>query len=69
MGNVSTLGGILIIIVIGLIILLVISFVFFISRLLINTSEKSNQSNELENKIDKLIEQNEKIISLLKERK
>ncbi|WP_274310393.1 DUF4083 family protein [Solibacillus daqui] len=54
--------------VFGLIILFFISFTLFIRRLLINSSVKSNNANKIGNKLDMLIEQNEKIISLLKEK-
>ncbi|MGE7023625.1 DUF4083 family protein [Solibacillus cecembensis] len=56
-------------IVFGLILLFVFSFTLFIRMLLINSSARSNKSNKLEQKLDMLIEQNEKILSLLKERK
>ncbi|WP_371514643.1 DUF4083 family protein [Solibacillus sp. R5-41] len=56
-------------IVFGLILLFGFSFTLFIRMLLINSSARSNKSNKLEQKLDMLIEQNEKIISLLKERK
>ena len=69
MENISILGMILIIIVLGLIILFVISLTLFIRRLLINSSARSNESNELGKKLDILIEQNEKVISLLTEKK
>lgn len=56
-------------IVLGLIILFVISFTLFIRRLLTNSSARVNEANEDAKKLDRLIEQNEKIISLLEEKK
>lgn len=53
----------------ALIILFFISFTSFIRRLLINSSTSSKNANDNGNKLDRLIEQNEKIISLLKEKK
>ncbi|MCH7322613.1 DUF4083 domain-containing protein [Solibacillus sp. MA9] len=58
-----------IIAVFGLIILFFISFTHFIKKLLINSSARTNNANEIGKKLDMLIEQNEKIISLLKEKK
>ncbi|WP_413363472.1 DUF4083 family protein [Lysinibacillus sp. 3P01SB] len=55
--------------VILLISLFFISFALFIRRLIINSSVKSNSYNDLEKKLDKLIEQNEQLILLLKEKK
>lgn len=55
--------------VILLIFLFFISFALFIRRLIINSSVKSNSYNDLEKKLDKLIEQNEQLILLLKEKK
>lgn len=43
-------------IIIGLIILSVVSFMFFIRRLLINSSTKSNQTVEIGKKLDKIID-------------
>lgn len=45
--------------VILLISLFFISFALFIRRLIINSSVKSNSYNDLEEKLDNLIEQNE----------
>ncbi|MBP1931981.1 DUF4083 domain-containing protein [Ammoniphilus resinae] len=42
-------------IVIGLIALFVVSFTLFIRRLLINSSVKSIQTDEIEKKLDKII--------------
>ncbi|MCM3122831.1 DUF4083 family protein [Mesobacillus sp. AQ2] len=47
-------------IVIVLIILFVVSFTLFIRRIIINTSSKSTQTNEIEKKIDKIIDLLEK---------
>lgn len=69
MSNISIMGTILTIIVIGLIILFVISLTLFIRRLLINALVRSKEYSEFEKKLDKIIEQNEKVISLLKEKK
>lgn len=55
--------------VILLISLFFISFALFIRRLIINSSVKSNSYNDLEEKLDNLIEQNEQLILLLKEKK
>lgn len=57
------------IIVILLIILFFISFALFIRRLIINSSVKANNSSDLGEKMDKLIEQNEQLLLLLKEQK
>ena len=57
------------IILILLIILFFISFTLFIKRLIINSSVKANNSRDLEEKMDKLIEQNEQLLLLIKERK
>ncbi|WP_336046298.1 DUF4083 family protein [Solibacillus ferritrahens] len=46
-----------------------ISFALFIRRLLINSAVKANNSNDLGEKMDKLIEQNEQLLLLLKEQK
>lgn len=53
-------------IVLGLITLFVISFTLFTRRLLTNSSARVNEDAK---KLDRLIEQNEKIISLLEEKK
>lgn len=52
-----------------LIILFFISFVLFIKRLIINSLVKANNSSGLVRKIDRLIEQNEQLLLLLKEKK
>ena len=52
-----------------LIILFVISFVLFIKRLIINSLVEANNSTGLARKVDRLIEQNEQILLLLKEKK
>ena len=57
------------VIVLLLVILFFISFALFIRRLLINSSVKANNSNDLGKKMDKLIEQNEQLLLLLKEQK
>ena len=44
------------IIVLGLIVLFVVSFTLFIRRLLLNQQAKKHQLNELEKKLDKIIE-------------
>ncbi|WP_068986296.1 DUF4083 family protein [Lysinibacillus xylanilyticus] len=54
------------IIVILLIVLFFISFALFIRRLIINSSIKANNLSDLEEKMDRLIEQNEKLLLLLK---
>ncbi|AST90030.1 MULTISPECIES: DUF4083 family protein [Sutcliffiella] len=56
------------IIVFALILLFVISFSMFIRRILINSSIRANNSNAIAKKLDKLIEQNEKIVSLLEKK-
>lgn len=52
----------------GLIILCMISFTLFIRRLLINSSIRNSGSNEIGKKLDTIIEQNNKIISLLEKK-
>ncbi|WP_093269479.1 DUF4083 domain-containing protein [Psychrobacillus sp. OK032] len=44
------------IIVLGLIILFVVSFTLFIRRLLLNQQAKKTQLNEIEKKLDKIME-------------
>ncbi|KQL33635.1 DUF4083 domain-containing protein [Psychrobacillus sp. FJAT-21963] len=44
------------VIVLGLIVLFVVSFTLFIRRLLLNQQAKQHQLNELEKKLDKIIE-------------
>jgi len=44
------------VIVLGLIILFVVSFTLFIRKLLLNQQAKKHQLNELEKKLDKIIE-------------
>ena len=56
-------------IVMLLIILFFISLALFIRRLIINSSIKANNSRDLGEKMDKLIEQNEQLLLLLKEQK
>ena len=56
------------IIISGLIILFVLSFTLFIRRMLINSSIGNSGSNEIEKKFDTIIEQNNKIISLLEKK-
>ncbi|MEK3765898.1 DUF4083 family protein [Solibacillus sp. FSL K6-4121] len=60
---------IFLVIVLLLIILFFISFTLFIRRLIINSAVKANNSNDLGEKMDKLIEQNEQLLLLLKEQK
>ena len=60
---------IFLVIVLFLIILFFISFTLFIRRLIINSVVKANNSNDLGKKMDKLIEQNEQLLLLLKEQK
>ncbi|MCJ7841971.1 DUF4083 domain-containing protein [Lederbergia sp. NSJ-179] len=56
----ASLDIIFLCIFIGLIALFVVSFMLFIRRLIINSSEKGNQSVEIEKKLDKIIELLEK---------
>jgi len=56
------------IIVIFLIVLFFISFALFIRRLIINSSVKANNLSDLEEKMDRLIEQNDQLFLLLKEK-
>ncbi|GIN92499.1 hypothetical protein J6TS1_29830 [Siminovitchia terrae] len=58
MGHINTI--VVLVIFVGLMALFVISFTLFIRRLLINSSIKSNQSVEIEKKLDKIIELLEK---------
>ena len=44
------------VIVLGLIVLFVVSFTLFIRRLLLNKQAKNHQLNEIEKKMDKIIE-------------
>jgi hypothetical protein len=44
------------IIIFGLIALFVISFTLFVRRLLVNSTVKNNQLNEIGNKLDRMIE-------------
>ena len=44
------------VIVLGLIVLFVVSFTLFIRRLLLNQQAKKHQLNELEKKLDKILE-------------
>jgi hypothetical protein len=55
-------------IAIGLIILFVVSFTLFIRKMLINSSLRNSGSNEIEKKLDMIIEQNNKLISLLEKK-
>lgn len=57
------------IIVIFLIVLFFLSFTLFIRRLIINSLVNANNSSDLEDKMDRLIEQNEQLLLLLKEKK
>ena len=57
------------IIILFLIILFFISFALFVRRLIINSSVKVNNSSDLEEKMDRLIEQNEQLLLLLKDKK
>ena len=65
----STVGIIYPIIIFVVILLFVVSFTFFIRKMLINSSARSSRPNKLEEKLDTLIEQNHKIISLLEKEK
>jgi Domain of unknown function (DUF4083) len=56
------------IIVFGLIILFVVSFFLFIRRILINASLRIKKLNEIGEKLDKIIEHNEQIITLLEKK-
>jgi len=56
------------IIVILLIVLFFISFALFIRRSIINSSVKANNLSDLEEKMDRLIEQNDQLFLLLKEK-
>lgn len=56
------------IIVILLIVLFFISFALFIRRLIINSSVKANNLSDLEEKMDTVIEQNDQLFLLLKEK-
>lgn len=56
------------IIIMTLIVLFFISFALFIRRLLINSSVKAKNLSHLEKKVDRLIEQNDQLFSLLKEK-
>lgn len=58
MGHINII--VVLVIFVGLMALFVISFTLFIRRLLINSSIKSNQSVEIEKKLDKIIELLEK---------
>ncbi|RST61718.1 DUF4083 domain-containing protein [Siminovitchia terrae] len=58
LGHINTI--VVLVIFVGLMALFVISFTLFIRRLLINSSIKSNQSVEIEKKLDKIIELLEK---------
>lgn len=50
-------------------VLFFISFFLFIRRLIINSSVKANSLSDLEGKMDRLIEQNDQLFLLLKEKK
>lgn len=63
-----SMEGLIVIVVILLIVLFCISFVLFVRRLVANSSVNANNSNDLSKKIDKLIEQNEQLLLLLKEK-
>ncbi|MCU9595686.1 DUF4083 domain-containing protein [Caldibacillus thermolactis] len=56
------------IIVFGLIILFVVSFFLFIRRILINATLRIKKLNEIGEKLDKIIEHNEQIITLLEKK-
>ena len=62
------MNSLFILIVMLLIVLFFISFALFIRRLIIDSSVKANNSRNLEEKIDRLIEQNEQLLLLLKEK-
>ena len=63
------MGDLFMIIVLLLTVLFFVSFSLFIRRLIINSLGKANSSSDLEGKIDRLIEQNEQLLLLLKEKK
>ncbi|MBP3952521.1 DUF4083 domain-containing protein [Bacillus suaedae] len=54
--QVNILGVIFQFVFLGLIVLFVISFTLFIRRLLLNSKEKASDMNEVEKKLDKIIE-------------
>ncbi len=56
MNEISWVNMIYQFIVIGLIVLFVISFTFFIRRLLLNSTNKNIQLNEIAKKLDKIID-------------
>ena len=56
------------IIVIILMVLFFISFALFIRRLIINSSAKANNLSDLGEKMDRIIEQNNQLFLLLKEK-
>jgi hypothetical protein len=60
MGGLNVASIVYLCIIIGLIALFVVSFTLFIRRQLINSFVKSNQSVEIEKKLDKIIELLEK---------
>ena len=62
------MGDLFLIIVLLLVGLFFISSALFIRRLLLNSSFKANNSNDLGAKIDKVIEQNKQLLLLLKEK-
>ena len=56
------------IIVFGLIILFVVSFFLFIRRIMMNATLRIKKLNEIGEKLDKIIEHNEQIITLLEKK-
>ena len=62
------MGDLFMIIVLLLTVLFFVSFALFIRRLIINSLGKANSSSDLEGKMDRLIEQKEQLLLLLKEK-
>ena len=60
--------GFLPIVIVLLLVLFFISFALFIRRLIINSLVKANHLSDLERKMDQLIEQNDQLILLLKQK-
>jgi len=60
--------GINLLIVVGLIILFVLSFTLFIRKMLVNSTTRTYETNEIGEKFDIIIEQNKRIIELLEKK-
>ncbi|WP_077618185.1 DUF4083 domain-containing protein [Bacillus sinesaloumensis] len=60
MEGLNVVSIVLMVIVIGLIALFIVSFTLFIRRIVMRSSVKDNQTNEIEKKLDKIIELLEK---------